>query len=134
MRMDTPLPPASIWEQFPEISIIILVALALTAAFVFYSDRREKSWQKFIAEQREASEKAQKAASNTQTEAYDKMLQCQQCFWNEQRADDRRILTDLTGEIKKLREDHQDHDEKMIEAISKMEERTRPARKRSGAA
>lgn len=128
--MDTPLPPASIWEQFPEISIIILVALVLVAMFIFYNERREKSWQGFLKEQREAAETAQ----TKQLTAYNQVLEDQQTYWREQREDDRQVMNELVKEIRSFRTDHQSHDQRMLQAIAQMEERTRPARKRSGAA
>lgn len=128
--MDTPLPPASTWSQYPEVAIIILVALVLTAAFVIYSERREKAWQRFLVEQRVAGESAQKDAQTQQTQAYEKMLKSQQDFWKEQRDGDRRVMDELVKEIKSFRIDHQVHDQNMIQAITKMEERTRTTRKR----
>lgn len=114
--MDTPLPPASIWSQFPEVAIIILVALVLVGVFIYYNERREKAWQSFLDKQRQASERAQEKQINTLKQTRD---------------DDRIATRELIAEIKALREDHQEHDIKMLQAISKMEERTRPARKRT---
>jgi len=122
--MDIPLPPASIWSQYPEVAIIILVALVLVALFIFYNERREKAWQGFLQRQREASE----AAQTKQLEAYDKVLEDQQNYWREQREDDRRVMNALVDEIRSFRTDHQAHDRNMITAISRMEERTRPSR------
>lgn len=122
--MDAPLPPASIWSQYPEVAIIILVALVLVAMFIFYNERREKAWQGFLKEQREASESAQ----IKQLAAYNQVLDDQQAYWKEQREDDRRVMNALVAEIRSFRTDHQEHDRNMILAISKMEERTRPSR------
>ena len=125
MQMDTPLPPASIWEQFPEISIIILVSLVLVGVFIWYNERREKAWQGFLNTQRQASETAQTA----QLAAYNQVLEDQQEYWKEQRKDDRQVMNELVKEIRSFRIDHQEHDVRMLQAISKMEERTRPSRK-----
>ena len=114
--MDIPLPPASIWERYPEVSIIILVALVFVVLFVIYTERREKSWQNFLDAQRVKSEAAQEKQINTLKQTRD---------------DDRVATRELIAEIKALREDHQEHDVRMLQAISKMEERTRPARKRT---
>ena len=123
--MDTPLPPVTVWEQFPLVAIIILVALVLVGLFVFYNERREKDWQGFLKEQREASETAQ----TKQLAAYNQVLEDQQAYWKEQREDDRQVMNELVKEIRSFRNDHQEHDVRMLQAISKMEERTRPARK-----
>ncbi len=120
--MNTPLPPTSIWSQYPEVAIIILVALVLVAMFIFYNERREKAWQGFLDSQRRASE----ATQSKQMDAYNQVLEDQQMYWKEQREDDRRVMNALVDEIRSFRIDHQVHDRNMILAISKMEERTRP--------
>jgi len=122
--MDTPLPPASIWGQYPEVAIIIMVAMALVGVFIWYNERREKAWQGFLKEQREASETAQ----TKQLSAYNQVLEDQQAYWKEQRKDDRQVMNELVAEIRSFRTDHQVHDVRMLEAISRMEERTRPTR------
>ena len=109
-------------------AIIILVALALVGAFIWYNERREKSWQAFLDKQRLASEKAQEK----QADAYDQMLKNQQDYWCEQRADDRKVMGELVTEIRAFRGAHQEHDKTMIEAITRMEERTRPVRRGAG--
>lgn len=114
--MDVPLPPTSIWGQYPEVAIIIMVSLVLVGVFIYYNERRERSWQSFLDKQRQASEAAQEKQINTLKQTRD---------------DDRLATRELIAEIKALREDHQEHDTKMLQAISKMEERTRPTRKRT---
>jgi hypothetical protein len=127
--MDAPLPPASIWAQFPLVAIIILVSLVLVGLFVFYNERRDKSWQTFYAEQRTAHE----SELTKQRRAFGEMLENQQRAWGERRSDDRTIMQELISEIRSFREDHQEHDTRMLQAISQMEERTRPIAKRRNA-
>lgn len=99
-----PTPPASTWENYPEVAIIVIVALLFIAAFVYYNERREKVWLTFWAEQRQA------------------FLQT----LSEYRDSDRAALTDLVDEIRCIREDHKAHDQRMQVAIATMHERTRP--------
>jgi len=51
-------------------------------------------------------------------------------FLDEQRKADRDVMKSLLDELKALREDHDAHDQRMSQAVSTMEERTRRARAR----
>ena len=122
---DVPLPPSSLWDRYPEVAIIILVALCLVTAFVLYNERRDKKqdearasrdkdWQKFFDEQRTTFIDA----LSLQRTAFKEMLDVQSQGTNV-------IVSQIVSELKGIRDDADKHDERMIKAIASMEAITR---------